>query len=84
MERRDFLKSLCVGSAAALAASPARAFTPLASSAPASLDPSQAPQASVATPEDLEQAKIEQTFGGGYWRHRRRRARRYGQEEYGR
>jgi hypothetical protein len=79
MERRALLKLLCLGATAAFAASPARAFTRLAPVAPPDFDPTTTPQAAVATPEDIEQAKIEQAR----WRRRRwRRYRRYYRRYY--
>jgi len=74
MERRALLKLLCLGATAAFAASPARAFTRLAPVAPPDFDPTTTPQAAVATPEDIEQAKIEKAW---WYRRRRRYYRRY-------
>lgn len=74
MQRREVLAALFAGLGASIASSRAQALTHFAPlSAP--LEP---------TGDDLNAAKIEKAFGRGYWRHRRRRARRYGREEYGR
>jgi hypothetical protein len=75
MERRALLKLLCLGATAAFAASPVRAFTRLAPVAPPDFDPTTTPQAAVATPEDIERAKIEKAWW--YRRRRRRYYRRY-------
>jgi len=80
MERRALLKLLCLGATAAVVASPARAFTRLAPVAPPDFDPTTTPQAAVATPEDIERAKVEKAR---WWRRRRRRHyRRYYRRYY--
>lgn len=71
MERRAFMKFFVAGAAAVLAAGPSQALTSVAPlDAPRALEP--APEAAVATPEDLEQARVEKT----YWYYRRRVWRR--------
>ncbi|MBM3553729.1 MAG: hypothetical protein FJX16_11260 [Alphaproteobacteria bacterium] len=75
MQRREVLTALFAGLGASIASSHALAlshFAPL--SAPLKST------AGIATEEDMNAARIEKTFGGGYWRHRRRRARRRGGE----
>jgi len=74
MQRREFLTALFAGLGASLAASRAQAFAP--TTVPL------ARQAGVASDEDLNGAKVEKAFGRGYWRHRKRRTRRYGREHY--
>ncbi|WP_036294390.1 hypothetical protein [Methylosinus sp. PW1] len=67
MERRSFMKFFVIGAAAALVAGPADALTSVAPlEAPRAPEP--APEAAVATAEDLERAQVEKT----YWRYRRR------------
>jgi hypothetical protein len=80
MERRSFLKCIFAGAvAAAIAfASPSRALTRVAPIEP--VDEALTPEAAVATPEDMERAKIEKTYW--YWRRRRRWHRRYWRRRY--
>lgn len=78
MERREFLTALCAGLGASFATSQALALPHL--SHPALPRARSAPRQAVATDLDLDAGKVEKTFGGGYWRHRRRRARRYGRD----
>lgn len=80
MERRAILKLLCLGATAAFAASPARALTRLAPVEPPDTDPTTIPRAAVATPEDIERAKIEKAWW--YRRVRRRHYRRYSRRYY--
>lgn len=84
MERREFLTALWAGLGASVVATQAQALTRLAPGPISASDSGLSPQIGVATPEDMENAKVEKTFGGGYWRHRRRRARRYGRRYYSR
>jgi len=78
MQRRDVLAAFFAGLGASIASSRAQALTHFAPlSAPLE------PTAGIATEDDLNSARIERAFGRGYWRHRRRRTRRYGREEYG-
>jgi len=79
MQRREVLAALFAGLGASVASSRAQALTHFAP-----LSVPLEPAAAIATEDDLNSARIEKTFGRGYWRHRRRRARRYGREEYGR
>lgn len=74
MERRAFLKFLCagIGAAAVVASSPSKALTRLAPLGVPDDDPAMTPEAAVATPEDMERAKVEKS----YWGWRRRRWRR--------
>jgi hypothetical protein len=82
MERRAFLTALFAGIGASFAASQAQALTGLAPKAAAGSNPAFAPEPGIATPEDLENAKVEKTWAGGYWRHRRRRSRRAARRYY--
>ncbi|TDX66483.1 hypothetical protein EDE12_10114 [Methylosinus sp. sav-2] len=67
MERRSFMRFFVIGAAAALVAGPSHALTSVAPlEAPRAPEP--APEAAVATPEDLERAQVEKT----YWYYRRR------------
>jgi len=74
MQRREFLTALFAGLGASLAAAQAQAFAPTAVPL--------ARRAGTGTDEDLNGAKIEKAFGRGYWRHRKRRTKRYGREHY--
>jgi hypothetical protein len=76
MERRSFLKCIFagVGAATIAFASPSRALTRVAPIEPVDEAPALPPEAAVATPEDMERAKIEKTYW--YWRRRRRWHRR--------
>ena len=82
MERRLFLKCIFAGAgAAAIAfALPSRALTRVAPIEPVDEAPVLTPEAAVATPEDMERAKIEKTYW--YWRRRRRWHRRYWRRHY--
>ena len=81
MERRAFLKLLCIGAGVVAAGAPAEAFTsfmPLTQPGP---DPDLAPQPGVATSKDMERAQVEKAWNG-HWRrvnrrHWRRVRRRY-------
>jgi hypothetical protein len=77
MERRSFLKCIFAGAgvAAIAFASPSRALTRVTPIEPVDEAPVLTPEAAVATPEDMERAKIEKTYW--YWRRRRRWHRRY-------
>lgn len=76
MERRAFLKLLCIGAGVAAAAAPAKAlisFVPLA--APAH-DLDLAPQPGVAASEDMEHTQVEKAYYGHWRRVNRRHYRR--------
>jgi hypothetical protein len=80
MERRAFLKFMVVGAGAAAvaAAGDALALTSLPGPAP-SAPPAHNPEAAVATPADLAQAKVENSqwvYRRRYWRPRPRYWRR--------
>jgi hypothetical protein len=75
MERRAFLKFMIAGAGAAAAV--AASGEALALTSLPAVPPAGAPEPAVATPADLEQAKVEQTQWGYYrrryyWRPRRR------------
>ena len=72
MERREFLTALVAGLGTSLVASHAQAFAPGAVPF--------ARQTGVASDEDFNGAKIEKALGRGYWRHRKRRTKRYHRE----
>ena len=82
MERRSFLKCIFAGAGAAVIAfaSPSRALTRVMPIEPVDEAPVLTPEAAVATPEDMERAKIEKTYW--YWRRRRRWHRRYWRRRY--
>lgn len=78
MQRRAFLMLMFTGAGAAAAVAissgPSLALTSLAPLDPPIGEPSVAPEPAVATPADLERAKIEQSYWGRrrrFWRRRR-------------
>ena len=75
MERRAFLKLLCMGVGVAAAAAPAEALTSLAPLAAPDHHLDLAPQPGVATSEDMERAKVEKAYYG-HWRRVHRRHHR--------
>lgn len=75
MERRAFLKLLCIGAGVAAAAAPAMALGSFAPLAAPSRDLGLAPQPGVATSEDMEQAQVEKAYYG-HWRRVNRRVNR--------
>jgi hypothetical protein len=93
MERRAFLKFMIAGAGAAAAVAASGEALAL-TSVPAVVPPAEGPEPAVATPADLEQAKVEKAQWGYrrryYWRPRRRvwgrpvywRARRWPRRYY--
>jgi hypothetical protein len=75
MERRAFLKLLCIGAGVAAAVAPAKAFTSFAPLAAPDHDLGLAPQPGVATSEDMEHAQVEKAYYG-HWRRVNRRVYR--------
>ena len=75
MERRAFLKLLCMGVGVAAAAAPAEALTSFAPLAAPDHHLDSAPQPGVATSEDMERAKVEKAYYG-HWRRVHRRHHR--------
>ena len=75
MERRAFLKLLCIGAGVAAAVAPAKAFTSFAPLAAPDHDLGLAPQPGVATSEDMEHAQVEKAYYG-HWRRVNRRVNR--------
>ncbi|MBI1867305.1 MAG: hypothetical protein HYS06_03265 [Methylocystis sp.] len=74
MERRTFLTLMFAGAGASMLAtfaSPSKALTRLAPIEPIDDTPTLKPEAAIATPEDMETAKIEK-IQYWYWRRRRR------------
>jgi hypothetical protein len=80
MERRAFVRFLCIGMGIAAMATPAKALTSVAT--PASPNPSPAPQPSIATPEDMDSAKVEDVWYGHWRRVNRRHYRRVSRRVY--
>jgi hypothetical protein len=80
MERRAFLRLLCVGMGMVSAATATKALTlvePL--NAP---EPGIAPEPSVATSEDMERAQVEKAYYGHWRRVNRRHYRRVSRRVY--
>ena len=75
MERRAFLKLLCIGAGMVAAGAPAEALTSFMPLADPSHDP-EAPQPGVATSKDMERAQIEKAWYGHWRRVNRRHWRR--------
>lgn len=73
MQRRAFLMFMFTGAAAAVAVSsgPSRALTSLAPLEPPVGAPPAVPEHALATPADMEQAKVEKSRHRRYWRRRR-------------
>ena len=74
MERRAFLKLLCIGVGVAAAAAPAEAFTSFVPLADHDLD--LVPQPGVATSENMERVQVEKAWYGHWRRVGRRHYRR--------
>src|ERR1700731_1731098 len=64
MERRAFLKLLCIGTGVVAAAAPAEAFTSFVPLAAPDHDLDLAPQPGVATSKDMERAQVEKAWYG--------------------
>ena len=79
MERRAFLKLLCIGAGVVAAAAPAASFVPLA--AP-DHDLDLAPQPAVATSKDMERTQVEKAWYGHWRRVNRRHYRRVRRRVY--
>lgn len=75
MERRAFLKLLCIGAGVAAAAAPAMALGSFAPLAGPGRDLGLAPQPGGATSEDMEHAQVEKAYYG-HWRRVNRRVNR--------
>ena len=67
MERRAFLKLLCIGAGVVAAGAPAEALTSFMPLAEPSHDPDLAPQPGVANSKDMERAQVEKAWYG-HWR----------------
>ena len=67
MERRAFLKLLCIGAGVVAAGAPAEALTSFVPLAAPSDDPDLAPQPGVVTSKDTERAQVEKAWYG-HWR----------------
>jgi hypothetical protein len=76
MERRAFLKLLCIGAGVVAAGAPAEALTSFMPLAEPSHDPDLAPQPGVATSKDMERAQVEKAWYGHWRRVNRRHWRR--------
>jgi hypothetical protein len=86
MERRAFLKLLCIGAGVVAVAAPAEAFTSFVPLAAPNHDLDLAPQPGVATSKDMALAQVEKAWYG-HWRrvnrrHWRRIHRRYHRRYY--
>ncbi len=82
MERRAVLQLLCFGMATACAATPAKAFTLVAPMPVPNSGPERAPEPSVATGEEIDQAQIEKVYYGHWRRVNRRHYRRVSRRVY--
>ena len=80
MERRAFLKLLCIGVGVAAAAAPAVAFTSFVPLADHDLD--LVPQPGVATSENMERVQVEKAWYGHWRRVGRRHYRRVYRRHY--
>jgi hypothetical protein len=78
MERRAFLKLLCIGAGVAAVAAPAEALTSFMPLAAPDHDRDLAPQPGVATSEDMERVQVKKAWYG----HRRRVYRRHYRRVY--
>ena len=76
VERRAFLKLLCIGAGVVAAGAPAEALTSFMPLAEPSHDPDLAPQPGVATSKDMERAQVEKAWYGHWRRVNRRHWRR--------
>ena len=77
MERRAFLKLLCIGAGVVAAAAPAEALTSFMPLAAPGHDLDLAPQPGVATSKDMERARVEKAWYGHWRRVNRRHWRRF-------
>ena len=82
MERRAFLQMLCIGMGAMSVAMPAKALTLVDQPPRWGSELGQAPEPSVATPEDIDGAKIEKVRYGHWRRVNRRHYRRVSRRVY--
>ena len=76
MERRAFLKLLCIGAGVVAAGVPAEALTSLMRLSEPAHDPDFAPQPGVATSKDMERVQVEKAWYGHWHRVNRRHWRR--------
>jgi hypothetical protein len=76
MERRAFLKLLCIGAGVVAAGAPAEAFTSFVPLAVPNRDLDLAPQPGVATSKDMERVQVEKAWYGHWRRVNRRHWRR--------
>jgi hypothetical protein len=82
MERRAFLKLLCIGTGLAAAAAPVEALTSFVPLAAPDQDLNSAPKRGVATSEDMERTHVEKAYYGHWRRVGRRHVRRAYRRRY--
>ena len=82
MERRAFLKLLCIGAGVVATAAPAEAFTSFVPPAAPDHDLDLAPQPGVATSDDMERVQLEKAWYGHWRRVNRRHYRRVRRRVY--
>ena len=82
MERRAFLKLLCIGAGVVAAAAPAEALNSFVPLAAPDHGPDLAPQPGVATSKDMERAQVEKAWYGHWRRVNRRHYRRVRRRVY--
>jgi hypothetical protein len=82
MERRAFLQLLCFGMGMAAGAAPAKALTLVAPIAVPGSDSRLAPEPSVASGKDIDDAQIEKIWYGHWRRVNRRHYRRVSRRVY--
>ena len=82
MERRAFLKLLCIGAGVAAVAAPAEALASFVPLAAPDHDPDLASQPGVATSEDMERVQVEKAYYGHWRRVGRRVGRRHVRRAY--
>ena len=82
MERRAFLKLLCIGTGLAAAAAPAEALTSFVPLAAPDQDLDLAPKRGVATSEDMERTHVKKAYYGHWRRVGRRHVRRAYRRRY--
>jgi hypothetical protein len=82
MQRRAFLQWLCVGIGVASTATTANALGAIRASTSLKADENPKPQPSVATPEDLDSARVEDVWYGHWRRVNRRHYRRVSRRVY--
>lgn len=82
MQRRAFLQWLCVGIGVASTATTANALGAIPASTSLKSDRSPKPQPGVATPEDIDSAKVEDVWYGHWRRVNRRHYRRVSRRVY--